>query len=220
MQHCPKCNLDIRGNKRCCPLCQGKVTGEPENAAFKTMPEKRVSRITFLRLAVFMFLATNVVMILIQILFEFSLHWPWVVTMASIFVLGDVFVTFYMRGSILNLVTIQAWILIFIIYFIDRHYSGYRGYSVAWVIPFTLIVLVVATIVIGKQQGLHTVDYAILILVDVIFSLFQLLPIMNGNNPVPLPAIISTGLVMIYFAYILVFRGRDLKTAAEKYLNM
>lgn len=220
MQHCPKCNVNIRGNKRCCPLCQGKVKGQPEDPAFKYMPEKRVSKTTFIRIAVFLFLATNVVMGSLQIIFRFQLHWPWIVTLASMFVLGDIFVAFYLRGNLLNLITFQSWIIMLFIYFIDRHYSGYMGYSVAWVIPFMLVAVVITTVVIGKIHGMHTVDYAILILADVIMALLQMIPVFDGNNPFPIPAVICTAALLIYFAYILVFRGRDLRTATEKYLNM
>ena len=30
MQECKKCKITIRGNKKCCPLCQGRLNGEPE----------------------------------------------------------------------------------------------------------------------------------------------------------------------------------------------
>ena len=56
MQHCSKCNIDIRGNKSCCPLCQGNLIGEPEDPAFPVLPERRLSRGMFLRICVFIFI--------------------------------------------------------------------------------------------------------------------------------------------------------------------
>lgn len=220
MQYCAKCNVNIRGNKRCCPLCQGKIKGDAENPAFKTMPVSRVSGEMFIKLAIFAFLITNIVMFALQILYRFELHWPVLVTVFSLFALGDILVAFYLRGNILNLITVQSWIIMGIVYFLDRRYSGYLGYSVAWVVPILFIVLVISTIVIGKLSGMHTVDYAILIMFDVILSLFQIIPIANGNNPFPVLSVISMALMLGYLAYIVVFRGRDLKSAAEKYLNM
>ena len=30
MQYCPKCRIKMRGDKAECPLCGGRVTGDPE----------------------------------------------------------------------------------------------------------------------------------------------------------------------------------------------
>ena len=40
---CKKCGVEVFGDKRCCPLCQGELAGtpEPEREAFpKTPPPK------------------------------------------------------------------------------------------------------------------------------------------------------------------------------------
>ncbi len=34
MLYCKKCNVSINGNKKCCPLCQGKLLGEPSVEAY------------------------------------------------------------------------------------------------------------------------------------------------------------------------------------------
>ncbi len=42
MQYCPKCKINIRGHKTCCPLCQGQLQGEPEKNPFPVLAKPKV----------------------------------------------------------------------------------------------------------------------------------------------------------------------------------
>lgn len=41
MQYCKKCRISIRGNKSCCPLCQGELTGGPTEDAFPCLEQRK-----------------------------------------------------------------------------------------------------------------------------------------------------------------------------------
>ena len=72
MQICPKCKVNIRGNKSCCPLCQGKlknVEGEA-SPSFPTIKRKKISNITFLKVCTFLFVASEIVFATINIMTE------------------------------------------------------------------------------------------------------------------------------------------------------
>lgn len=47
MQYCPSCRVHIAGDKRCCPLCGGKLegTGDPKSEIFPQLaPYRPVAR--------------------------------------------------------------------------------------------------------------------------------------------------------------------------------
>ena len=50
MQYCQKCWIIIRGNKRCCPLCQSNLSGEPDEDVFPDLVRKKVSSVMLTRI--------------------------------------------------------------------------------------------------------------------------------------------------------------------------
>ena len=46
MQSCKNCGVTVNGYKRCCPLCQGELTGTPEPLleAFPQQPAPKYDR--------------------------------------------------------------------------------------------------------------------------------------------------------------------------------
>ena len=72
MQYCPKCKVNIRGNKKCCPLCQGQLK-ESElvmEPPFPKIKKNKVSNITFMKVCTFIFIALEIVFGTINIMTE------------------------------------------------------------------------------------------------------------------------------------------------------
>ena len=60
MQYCPKCRINIRGNKSCCPLCQGELAGEPAEDVFPVLVPRKISQASLLKIATFCFAAVEI----------------------------------------------------------------------------------------------------------------------------------------------------------------
>ncbi len=219
MQTCPKCKIRIRGNKSCCPLCQGALEGAAEAPVFPVLPQPKVSSVSFFRLCLFASLLVNIVMFSIAVLDNFDSGWPLWIAMFALLAIADLFVTLYFRYNLLKLVTSEVLAVLILCYMIDRM-TGFHRWSIIWVIPAGFLGLMLATTIIARAQHLHLIDYVIYIFVDLAFSLTQLIPILHGHNTFRLPAVISMAAVMVYAAWILVFRFGDLKRASGKWLNL
>ena len=59
MQYCPKCKVHIRGNKRCCPLCEGSLTGSPSDPAFPALEQRRFSFSLIFKVCLFLFVIVS-----------------------------------------------------------------------------------------------------------------------------------------------------------------
>ena len=85
MQYCPNCQVRIAGDKRCCPLCGGKLEGkgDPQSEIFpQLVPHRSVSR-RVLRILSLTGAGATVVCVLINLLVGTAVWW-------SLFVAGGV----------------------------------------------------------------------------------------------------------------------------------
>ncbi len=219
MQSCPKCKIRIRGNKRCCPLCQGVLTGEPEDPAFPSIPQKKVSSVSLFKIGLFACVLVEIVMGILSYVTDFRYGvFGFVMTIAPLCLFDFAVVTYY-RGNIFKLITAESWLIMLACYLADVN-TGFHGWSLAWVIPIGFVVLTVVILILGKTIRNHLMEYVIYPFVNILLSLLQFIPIAKGMNPFPLPAVICEGLLVAVAAYILIFRFRDLTNASSRYLNL
>ncbi len=221
MQYCKKCKVKIRGRKECCPLCQGllyEMEGE-ENPSFPVLEKRKISNITFLKVCTFMFITAEIVFGTINIMTEGAFSFIPPVMLGILVAWIDVLATMYLRNNLIKVITFEAFVAIVVDYYIDLK-THFHGWSVEWMIPFTLIGLAIVTIVTAAILKLRLDEYILYIVFDFVLALFQIIFISNGMNQVPWPAVASIMSYMILIAALVIFRFRDLKNASEKMFNI
>ena len=221
MQICPKCKVNIRGTKTCCPLCQGKfkTTEGDANPSFPTIKHKKISNITFLKVCTFLFVASEIIFTTINIMTngEYSFIGP---VMLGIFVGWlTILTTMYLRNNLIKVITWEVIVAIVVDIYIDLH-TGFHGWSFGWMVPMTLIGLAIVTIVTALILHLRLDEYILYLALDLVMALSQIIFIRNGMNKVPWPAVSSIMTYLILFAAVIIFRFNDLKNASEKMFNV
>lgn len=221
MQICPKCKIQIRGRKSCCPLCQSslKETEGELSPAFPTLKRKKISNITFIKMCTFLFVALEIVFITINIMTHSAYPAIGPVMLGLLVGWITILTTMYLRNNLLKVITWEVIVAIVVDVYIDIK-TGFKGWSVNWMIPLTLIALAIATIVIAHVLKLRLDEYILYIVMDIVMALLQIIFIKNGRNTFPWPAVISIMAYLILLAAVLIFRFRDLKNASEKMFNM
>jgi hypothetical protein len=220
MNYCPKCKIVIRGNKRCCPLCQGKITDVPdevsvsESAGFTAFPviDFKVSSFTFIKIITFIFLVLEISFATVGWILGREHPWVGLVMLGILVGWIDVLAAMYVKGNILKLITVETYVAIAVNIYVD-YMTHMHGWSLAWVTPFTLLGLGLITIFIAFIRKLRPSEYVTYIVVDTAAALAQLIPIRTGVNPVAIPAVTIIACYLIFMAAVIVFRSRDLKTA-------
>ena len=219
MQVCSRCGITIRGSKRCCPLCEGVLAGEPEEPAFPAIPVKKVTRLSILRVAVFLFVIYEVVMLAAMALSGGELGWIPMALLLGVIGLGDVFLVVYHRHSLLKLLTIQTYVGMLGSYYIDRR-THFHGWAVSWVIPCAFLVLVAATVILALCMHLKMAEFSMYLVFDILLSLLQIVPVVTGSNRFIWPAVISMAVLVIFGAGILIFRTGEVRDSAARYFNV
>lgn len=219
MQYCPKCRINIRGNKSCCPLCQGELAGEPAEDVFPVLVPRKISQASLLKIATFCFAAVEIAFGAIYFLLDFRMLWiP--LTMAGILALWlDLVLGSYYRNNVIKNITVQIYLAMAACLLAD-YFTGFHGWAVQWVLPCCFVGLVVTTIAAGKGLGYRLDEYILFLAVDMVFSTVQLVFVLLQLNTFVWPAVISLIFVWILAAAALIFRFRILKNAVKKSFHM
>ncbi len=226
MNYCPKCDIVIRGNKSCCPLCQGKTADVPAGKSVGDMSDKdafpvierRISTVTFIKLATFLFLTLEIAFGAVHWLLGGDAHWVSLVMLGIFVGWLDIFVLMYLRSNIMKLLTVESYVAIAVNIYVD-YMTNMHGWSFAWVTPFMLLGIGIMTLVIAYVTRLRPSEYVTYIVFDTVMALLQFIPIHYGLNPVILPAIIIAAIYLVLMAGVIVFQYNDLKAALGRRFN-
>ena len=121
MQYCAKCRISIRGDKACCPLCQGQLSGEGENPAFPVIPVRR-NRMSVLRVALFSFIAFEAAMsvLLFLLVYKGARGDGVIVAMAAALIaMVDIALIMYYRRNPLHLVIGEVYVALIVVFLVD-----------------------------------------------------------------------------------------------------
>lgn len=219
MQYCPKCRISIKGNKSGCPLCGGRLTGEAEPGGFPVLEKKRISHMSIVKIATFCGLSSFIIMLALEILYNFELTWVPFAVLGILIAWGDLMVGVYFRNNLIKTFTVETYLVMAGCLLIDS-LTGWHGWSVGFVLPIGFVLLAFVTVGIGRGAHLRLEEYIIYLFVTMILSMFQIFPVLAHTNPVILPAVMSMALLLILGCAAVIFRFRDLMSAAEKLFNL
>ena len=219
MQYCPKCRVSIKGNKTGCPLCGGRLTGEPEPGGFPVIEKSKISHMSVVKLATFCCLSVFIILMALEVLYNFKLPWVPFVVIIMLIAWGDLMVGVYFRSNFIKMFAIETY-LIMVTCLIADLLTGFHGWSVAFVFPIGFLVLVLVTIGVGRGARLRLEEYIIYLAVAMLLSMLQIIPIVLHSNPVILPAVLCMAIMLILACGAIIFRFRDLMSAVEKLFNL
>ena len=219
MQVCKKCGIGIRGSKYCCPLCEGELEGEPEDPAFPVIPEKKVTRLSILRVALFLCVIYEVVMVTAWAMSGRASGWIPTAILIGLICLADVFLVVYHRNSLMKLLTFQTYVGMLVSFFVDMR-TRFHGWSVTWVFPCAFAALTVAILICGAFMHLALEEYGMYLVFNILLSLTQIIFILLDWNFFVWPAVICMGAHIILGAGGLIFRTREVRDSAARYFNI
>ena len=155
MQYCPKCRISIKGDKSGCPLCGGRLTGEPEPGGFPVLERGKLTHMSIVKAATFAGLSSLIIMMALEILYGFKLVWVPFAALGVVIAWGDLMVGVYYRNNLIKTFSIETYLVMLGCLLIDS-LTGWHGWSVAFVLPIGFFLLVIVTVSIGKGANLRT----------------------------------------------------------------
>ena len=107
MQYCPKCRIGIKGDKSGCPLCGGRLTGEPEPGGFPVLERGKLTHMSIVKAATFAGLSSLIIMMALEILYGFKLVWVPFAALGVVIAWGDLMVGVYYRNNLIKTFSIE-----------------------------------------------------------------------------------------------------------------
>ncbi len=219
MLNCNRCHVQIRGYKHSCPLCGGPLTGEAEQPAFPTVPKKKFTRTTAVRIAAFLMIIILVALTVLRLSVDYMFSWIPLAVISTIIGFINVCIISYYRSNALKIMTWEVYIGMILSLIID-YYTGAHGWAVNWVLPAGFVGLMLAVMIIGACLRMRLQEFVLYLLTNTILSFTQLFFLVPGINTFRLPAMCSIAVTVIMFAGIVIFRWRDFKSASSRYFNI
>ncbi len=239
MYYCPKCKITIRGNKQCCPLCEGKILDkngmrraaidetlydiddleDDYNEAFPILNERKITGHTFARICTFILAVIIVMCLTLRYLFGDMVSWTGVTILGSVVAWLDILAVLRYRYNVLKVLAVEVIVAIIVDYYIDK-ITGFHGWSVTWMIPFCLVGHTIVTFIIAKAMKLRFVEYIIYICLDAFLAFLQIIFIWNGENTLPYAAVFVIAGFVITLVATFLFRFRELRSAAGRMFNV
>ena len=219
MQFCNRCNIAITGMKKCCPLCEGELTGEPdmEAAAFPVIRSKKRTFPLLLKVAAFIVLVCCIVLCVLMLALPGKQMWAWLTMLILAITWVDLAVGCRYRYNPIHLVSVELLLFILLLYMIDR-VTGMHGWSVTWVNPILFPVAVITQFSIGKGLGMYLDEFIIYPACTAVLSLIQIF--FFGQNNFPMPAICSMAILAVTGLGFLIFGFHALREALHRALNL
>ena len=154
---------------------------------------------TFVKICTFLLGIIIVMGAAIKYLFGDSVTWVPVFILGSVVLWLDILAIMRYRYNILKVLTIEVIVAIIINYYVDKK-TGFYGWSVSWMIPFSLVGHTILSWIVAQVMKLRFEEYIIYIVMDAVMAFSQIIFIWNGENSVPYAAVF----VMAAFAITLI----------------
>lgn len=124
-------------------------------------------------------------------------------------------VGYYKRRNLLKNIVWQQMLIIGVCAAWDA-VMGWRGWSLEYVFPLTVLLTLATLTVVTKAGGLKAKDYMIYFLISGVTGLVPVLFVLLGWVQVTAPSVVCIGISFLYLAALAIFRRRELAAELHK----
>lgn len=219
MLYCEKCKVHLTGAIQRCPLCQGELSGEPEEDSYPKLSDRKTVYWLAMRLALLITVIVLVVCVAVNFSFPAGGRWSIFVAagLASIWLLIGVAVR---KGK--NPMKSIVWLLgvVSVLAFVWDWRIGFTGWSIHYVLPVLIPCMQIAVLIAAWILRLRPSDYLLYLTICVIAGFLPLVLLLCGVLRVIYPSVICGSISAVLLTAMILFRGTALKDEMERRMHV
>lgn len=220
MHHCDNCHLSIAGERKLCPLCQGRLAGTgDESAEVFPIVSQRGKYHLLMRSLVFLSIAAIVISIAVNAIFHTGIWWCFFVAVAVACMWLGLDSILRRRSNISkSIMWMVLWLSLFALLW--DFLTKWRGWSVDYAIPSICVFAMAAMTIIARAMRLQIEEYMIYLILASLFGIIPLILMIFGVVNVAIPSIICVAASGLSLAALLAFHGEKLVAEIRKRLHL
>lgn len=218
MLYCKNCKVNITGNLDKCPLCQSDVIGEPSKTnIFPIIREEKHLINLILKITALVTIAISAICVLLNL--GFGGRWSLYVIAGFITGWIVIWITVKMHGNITKN-SIWLTVIISILSIIWDMSTGYRGWSIDYVLPIICCFAMIEMFIIAKIMKLRIEDYIVYLIIDILFGIVPLVFLLMNIVKIVYPSLICVAGSIISSAILILFEGKALKAEIIRRMHL
>jgi len=223
MKTCEKCAVSVSGDFEKCPLCQNTLTGENQNKneyeTFPFVPFAIHKHSSLFRLLQLCSAAVVIVSFTVNWMLPQSGFWSLFVIAGVACMWLSLSIAIRKRHNILKNLTYQVTIVSILSVLWDV-FTGWRGWSVDFVIPIVFVSAMSVTAVLAHILKLHTGAYIIYSFLLVLYGIIPAVFVLSGLSIIIYPSLICVACSLFSFAALMIFEGRNMIEELKRRLHL
>lgn len=221
MKYCRHCKVYIREDRDRCTLCENVLEEEAGGESEDVFPEIAPFYESHLALKIMIFISIVAIVVSfgIKMIFPSDINWPMLFMFVVISIWGGLVIIIQKRYHIPKKILWQVIIISILAVFWD-YQTGWRGWSLDYVIPIACVSAMVIMYITAKIMNLSMNDYITYAFLDGIFGIIPVVFIIFDLVDVVYPSIMSIGFSIISLSAIFIFQGKEIKMEMNKRMHI
>ena len=223
MKICEKCAVSVSGDFEKCPLCQNTLTGENQNKneyeTFPFVPLAIHKHSSLFRLLQLCSAAVVIVSFTVNWMLPQSGFWSLFVIAGVACMWLSLSIAIRKRHNILKNLTYQVTIVSILSVLWDV-FTGWRGWSVDFVVPIVFVSAMSVTAVLAHILKLQTGAYIIYSFLLVLYGIIPAVFVLSGLSIIIYPSLICVACSLFSFAALMIFEGRNMIEELKRRLHL
>ena len=221
MPYCDKCRVEVPGDRRRCPLCQGQLPpgGDPQAEVFPVVPTVYRQHHLVIRIFIFLSIAAGVICVACNFLFTPHRWWS-VLVLAGIGCMWVSVSSAVRRRHNLPKNILRQLFWLSMISLLWDFLTRWRGWSVTYAIPGFCVIAMLCLLLLARILHMKSEDFLVYMILDGLFGIIPLAFILFGWAKVSYPSVICIVASVLSFTALFSFAGRKTQAELQKRLHM